>query len=175
MTSLIYDARLTRLNDAIALKETDRVPSVFYSMFWYARYGGVTCKRMMYDYGALSGILRDILREFQPDSYSLPHPIIALGPTMEVMDYKQLQWPGHGVDANVSYQFLDKEYMSADEYADYIFDPTGFYLNKYLPRIAGVCDGFSKLPIFPGNYYLQSVLGRATFPTPLLSPLFRRW
>ncbi len=173
MSNPIYDTRLSRLNDAIALKETDRVPSVFYSMFWYARYGGVTCKRMMYDYDALSGILRDILREFQPDSYSLPHPIIALGPTMEAMDYKQLQWPGHGVDANVSYQFLDKEYMSADEYADYIFDPTGFYLTKYLPRIAGVCEGFSKLPIFPGHYYLQSVLGARYFSNPAVVASFQ--
>ncbi len=164
--SELYEERYQRLQDAIALKETDRAVSVFYTMFWYAKYGGVTCRDTMYDYDALSDIVRRILTEFQPDCFSLPHPSIALGPTMEAMDFKQLEWPGHGTDLNVSYQFLDKEYMSAEEYEDYIFDPTGFYLSKYLPRIAGACEGFAKLPDFPGNFYLQSVLGSRAFSNP---------
>ncbi len=169
----LYDERHQRLQDAIALKETDRAVSVFYSMFWYAKYGGVTCQDTMYDYGMLSDIVRRILGEFQPDCFSLPHINIALGPTMEAMDYKQLEWPGHGTAPNVSYQFLDKEYMSADEYEDYIFDPTGFYLSKYLPRISGVCEGFAKLPDFPGNYYIQSVLGTRTFSNPAVVESFQ--
>jgi methoxylated aromatic compound---corrinoid protein Co-methyltransferase len=173
MSRTAYAARSQRLNDAIALKQTDRVPSVFYSMFWYARYGDITCQQTMYDYDALSDITRRILIEFQPDCYSLPHPVIALGPTMQAMDYKQLQWPGHGTDPNVSYQFIDKEYMSAAEYDDYIFDPTGFYLSKYLPRISGVCEGFARLPDFPGNYYLQSVLGARYFSNPAIVESFQ--
>jgi methoxylated aromatic compound---corrinoid protein Co-methyltransferase len=173
MTGADYIAREQRLQDAIALKESDRVVSVFYSMFWYARYGGQTCQRMMYDYDALSDITRRILLEFQPDCYALPHPVIALGPTMEAMDYKQLQWPGHGADENVSYQFLDREYMSAAEYDDYIFDPTGFYLNTYLPRIAGACEGFAKLPDFPGQHYLQVVLGARGFSNPAVVGAFQ--
>jgi len=162
----LYAERHKRVQDAISLKETDRVPSVFYSMFWYAKYGGVTCRDIMYDYDKLSAIVREVLNDFQPDCFSLPHPIIALGPSMEAMDYKQLEWPGHGTDPNVSYQFLDKEYMTANEYEEYIFDPTGFYLTKYLPRISGVCAGFGKLPSFPGHYYIQSVLGARYFSNP---------
>ncbi len=169
----LYAERHKRVQDAISLKETDRVPSVFYSMFWYAKYGGVTCRDIMYDYDKLSAIVRKVLNDFQPDSFSLPHPIIALGPSMEAMDYKQLEWPGHGTDPNVSYQFLDKEYMSAKEYEEYIFDPTGFYLTKYLPRISGVCEGFGKLPSFPGHYYIQSVLGARYFSNPAVVESFQ--
>jgi len=141
-------------------------------MFWYAKYGGVTCQDTMYDYDKLSEIVKNVLNEFQPDSFSLPHPIIALGPTMEAMDYKQLEWPGHGTDPNVSYQFLDKEYMTGDEYEDYIFDPTGFYLTKYLPRISGACEGFEKLPDFPGHYHIQTILGARYFSNPAIMKSF---
>jgi hypothetical protein len=113
----------------------------------------------MYDYAKVSDVTRRILLEFQPDTYAPPHPITAVGPAMERIGYRQMQWPGHGTGENVSYQYLDREYMKAEEYEDYLFDPTGFYLSKYLPRVADGFAGLERLVDLPGMYYLPLVLG----------------
>ena len=55
------------------------------------------------------------------------------------------------------YQYLDREYMKPDEYDEFLFDPTGFYLQKYLPRVAGVFEGLEELPYLPGLHYFRLV------------------
>jgi uroporphyrinogen-III decarboxylase len=167
-----FAARQQRIDDAIALRQPDRVPVVYYTMFWHARYAGFTCREAMYDYVKLADATRRVVLDLQPDAYALPHPIVALGPAMEALDYRQLQWPGHGTGDDVSYQFLDREYMSADEYEEYLFDPTGFYLQKYLPRIAGGAAGLARLPELPGLYYLQIVHGMRAFADPQVQAAF---
>ena len=32
------------------------------------------------------------------------------------------------------YQYVDDEYMTADEYDEFIYDPSGFMLGKWAPR-----------------------------------------
>ena len=88
--------------------------------------------------------------------------VTASGRSLEAMGYKQLQWPGHGVGDDQPYQYLDREYMKADEYDDFIFDPTGFYLHTYLPRVASAFEGFEQLPMFPGLCYIAPDHGDAS-------------
>lgn len=170
--SPLYTERLNRILDAVALRPTDRVPTVFYTMFWHARYGGFSCRDAMYDYAKVSDATRRILLEFQPDAYALPHVITAVGPAMERIGYRQMQWPGHGTGDNVSYQYLDREYMKAEEYEDYLFDPTGFYLSKYLPRVADEFAGLDRLADLPGMHYLALVLGMRNYTAPKVVSAF---
>ena len=158
-----YAERMKRIMDAVELQQPDRVPTVFFSMFWLARYGGITYREAMYDYDRVSEITRRALLELQPDVFSLPHLLLALGPVMERMGYKQLQWPGHGTDENASYQYLDREYMKPEEYDDYLLDPTGYYLSKYLPRVGEAFEGFEELPTFPGLYYIRLLVAAREF------------
>ena len=162
----LYAERLKRIMDAVALRPTDRVPVIFYTMFWHAKYGGFSCRDAMYDYARVSDALRRILLEFQPDAYALPHATTAVGQVMERIGYKQMEWPGHGTGDNVSYQYLDREYMKAEEYEDYLFDPTGFYLSRYLPRVASEFEGLERLADLPGMYYIGMVLGMRNYATP---------
>jgi hypothetical protein len=140
---------MKRIMDAVELRQPDRVPVAFFSMFWLARYGGISYREAMYNYDALAAIARRALLELQPDMYAHPHLLTAVGPVMEKMGYKQLQWPGHGTTDNVSYQYVDREYMKAEEYDDYLLDPTGFYLHTYLPRVGAAFQGIEELPVFP--------------------------
>ena len=170
----LYAERERRLNDAIALRQPDRVPIIINSLFWHTRHAGLSFRDAMYDYDGLSEATRKALDELQPDAYVLPHPIMALGPTMEIMGYRQLKWPGHdGVSNDVPFQYLDKEYMKADEYADYLFDPTGFMLHKYLPRIATAFEPFARLPIFPSLYYTRIIHFTRSFSNPDLVQAFQ--
>ncbi len=45
-----YDARWQRIMDCVALKQPDRMPTIFYATFWLAKYGGVTHKGLVYEH-----------------------------------------------------------------------------------------------------------------------------
>ncbi len=141
-----FKERQQRIDDAIALRRPDRVPIIYYTMFWHATYAGITFKEAMYNYAKVSEITRKIVLELQPDAVAAPHRATLLGPTMELMGYQQLRWPGHGVGDNYSYQYIDREYMKPEEYDDYIEDPGWFYFTRYLPRIAEAFAPMSQLP-----------------------------
>jgi hypothetical protein len=170
----LYAEREARLQAAIDLRQPDRVPVIYYSMFWQARYAGVTCRDVMYDYAALEAATRKVILDFKPDAYMLPHPIIALGPSMDLIGYRPMRWPGQGVGENFSYQYIDGEYMRADEYDDFIFDPTGYLLTKYLPRIAEVFEPFTAFPDLPAAYYLQLFPSLRPFAAPAMAGALER-
>ena len=137
-----YDARWQRIMDCVALKQPDRMPVAMYATFWMGKYAGVSCRELMYDYELTREIAERAVLEFDPDVYSTLLLSTTSGPTLEALGYKQLQWPGHGVGDNQPFQYLDREYMKADEYDDFLFDPTGYYLHTYLPRVASASSSF---------------------------------
>ena len=65
-----YDARWKRIMDCVALKQPDRMPVVLYGTFWLAKYGGITCKQLMYDYEKTAEIAERAVLEFEPDAVS---------------------------------------------------------------------------------------------------------
>lgn len=165
--SELYQERQQRIIDSIELRETDRVPVSFFSTFWAAKYAGMTCEQAMYDYKGLSAAMRSAIYELEPDDFVCAHFMLSLGPTMEMIGYKQLQWPGHaGLNADVSFQYIDREYMRADEYDELLLDPSGFYLHKYLPRLATAFEPLAGLPEFSSIYYTRVVHSLAVFAKP---------
>ena len=162
-----------RIMDAVELRQTDRVPTTLHATFWLAKYGGISYRDLFYSYDNSCDLMRQAVLELDPDSYNTPF-LTMLGPSLDIAGYKQLQWPGHGVGDNHAYQYLDKEYMTADEYDEFIFDPTGFYLNKYLPRVAEAYQGFADFPSLPGNAFVFLAAGplMAQFGSPALASSF---
>ena len=158
--------KLKRVMDAVELKRPDRVPVAFHTMLWYAKYGGTTIREVMYDYDKAAELGRRAILEFDPDMFAPPHQFTTLGRVLEAARFKQLQWPGHGVGDNQPYQYLDREYMKAEEYDEYLFDPSGFYLQKYMPRVLGVAEGLEALPALPGFFYMRLVMGMRSFAHP---------
>ena len=161
-----YDARWQRVMDCVNLKQPDRMPIGLHPTFWLAKYGGISCKELMYDYATTKAIAERAVIEFEPDIHSPMVLGCASGRSLEAIDFKQVQWPGHGVGDNQPFQYLDREYMTADEYDDFLFDPTGFYLQKYLPRVAGAFDGVQDIPYLPGLHYFRLVAGIRAFAKP---------
>ena len=169
-----YDARWQRVMDCVTLKQPDRMPVVMYATFWLGKYGGVSCRELMYDYEKTREIAERAVLEFEPDAYN---PVVlqtASGPTLEALGYKQLQWPGHGVGDNQPFQYLDREYMKPEEYDDFLFDPTGFYLHTYLPRVASAFEGLEEMPILPGLHYFRLVGGIRGFAKPRVRESFEK-
>ncbi len=163
---LAYDARWQRIIDCVALKQPDRMPVAMYATFWLAKYGGITYKELMYDYEKTAAIAERAVLEFEPDACIALVGASALGKVFEATGYKQVQWPGHGVGDNQLYQYLDREYMQPEEFPALLRDPTGFYLNTYLPRIFTAFEGFERFPMLPGMFYFRAINGLRPFADP---------
>lgn len=149
-----YRARVTRFTRAIKLEEPDRVPVVLPAGFFPASYARKTFKTMMYDYEELSQAWLKFLEEFELDSFAGPGYVWP-GKVLDIVDYRLLQWPGHGLaDDAPSYQFVEGEYMTADEYDALIRDPLDFLLRTWLPRTVGAFRGFGSLGQIPLIEYL---------------------
>ena len=79
------------------------------------------------------------------------------GAVLEALDSRQLRWPGHGVSKYHTHQFVEGEYMKAEEYDLLLNDTSDFLIRFYLPRIYGALGPTSVLPP------LNSLIGALPF------------
>jgi hypothetical protein len=140
-----YRDRATRIKDAIQLKIPDRVPIIPSVGFSPAYYAGMTARETMYDYDKACRAYEKYTFDFAPDAHRGPY---GLGQVYDIIDYKLFLWPGHGVGINTPFQYVEAEYMKADEYDALIKDPSDFWMRVYLPRVIGVLEPFRKLSPF---------------------------
>lgn len=162
----LFRERQQRLNDVIALRVPDRVPVVYWSMFWHAAYGGRTIRDCMYDYDLAASLYMKAINDLQPDGAGPAFIINALGPLLDVAGYEQLRWPGHGVADNNSYQYIDKEMMTPGEYDLFIEDPGYFYMSRYLPRMSHVYAPLARLPQFSSLQHFGLLVALNSFGDP---------
>ena len=144
--SEIYKEREQLVSDTIQLKRTDRVPIMLELSYFPAAYAGITCEAAFYDYEKWLSAYCAVLNDFEPDLVQIT-PFFP-GKTYDILKPRQLKLPGQGIDAHHSHQFIEGEYLKADEYDLFMKDHSDFLLRKYLPRIFGALEPFSKIPAF---------------------------
>src|SRR5512138_3508330 len=110
----LYSERKQRIDDVIALRKPDRIPVTASFSFFPARYCGYTFADMMYDPDKIWESMLKVLDEFEPDQAMNPFGSSFKGTLLEILDFRQLQWPGKQLDTNVPFQFVEGEYMKAD-------------------------------------------------------------
>ncbi len=164
----LYQEREKRVLDVVALKKPDMIPILPFFSFFVARYVGMTIQDVMYDPDKLIEAQMKTLLDFQPDMDNNPFTLRFLGPILEALDFKQLLWPGHGLSSDHTYQFVEGEYMMADEYDHFLLDPLDFMIRRYWPRVFGAMKGLEKLPPLHNiiSYYMGVPAGFAMFDTP---------
>ena len=145
----LYQERMKRVQDAIQLKVPDRVPFLPFFTFFPTNYAGINCQEAMYDYDKLGMAWKKMMINFEPDMYNNPYALVALGPLLDLLDYKQLKWPGRGVSSNQTYQFVEGEYMKPEEYDAFLSDPTDFAFRTFFPVFPEHWDPFRIYLIFP--------------------------
>jgi len=144
----LYKERLTRFIKAIKMEKPDRVPVQIPAGSFPAHYAGVTLRTLMYDYDALKKAWLKFIHDFDMDLYDSP-ALIFPGRVYELLDYKLYKWPGHGLPSDISmHQFVEDEYMKADEYDAFIKDPFDFSLRYFVPRAWGTLAPFSTMTRF---------------------------
>lgn len=167
----LYQERIQRVLDAVQLKTPDQVP-VFgpYQLFPYT-FGGVTLKEAMYDYAAARRACHAFLDEYQPDLDF--GPILAYpAEPMETLGVKFLKWPGNGLDDHVIYQYVEGEYMTADEYDEFLYDPSDFMLRKWVPRNFTGFEAFANFPVMRRMMW-SGWMGLGAFASPEMQESFR--
>ncbi len=149
-----YRIRVTRFIRTISLQEPDRVPVILPAGFFPASYANKTFKTVMYDYDELSQSWLTFLHDFELDSFAGPG-FVWPAKVLDRLDYKLLRWPGHGLtDDAPSYQYVEGEYMTADEYDALIRDPLDYLIRTWLPRTVGAFGGLRNLGQIPLLEYL---------------------
>jgi uroporphyrinogen-III decarboxylase len=159
----LYQEREQRVYDAIQLKEPDRVPIVCFMGAFPIKYGGISAHDAMFDYDKNMKAWLDTYQDFEPDMVDDGFMECFWGHFLESLDYKALKWPGHGLSKEAShhFQFVEKEYMTADEYDDFIFDPTDFMIRKFWPRAFGILEPLKDLA--PLNQIFAYYIGSLNF------------
>ena len=141
-----FNARSGRIEDAIQLQVPDRVPVLANFRYFAAKYAGLTPACAFYDAEGWMAANKKAILDFQPDLYYAP--LTDSGKAFEILGMKQVRWPGHGVPVNASHQFVEGEYMKADEYDKFLEDVSGYALTTYLPRLCEALEPLSTLPSF---------------------------
>jgi uroporphyrinogen-III decarboxylase len=143
----LYKQRVTRFIKAIKMEEPDRVPVLLPIGNYPAYWAGANYRTIMYDYAATCRIWIKYMEAFgDMDTFTGPD-FVPSGKIAKVLDMKNQKLPGLGLpeDASIN-QFVEGEYMKADEYDIYMSDPSDYMVRVNTPRTSGLFESFSKLP-----------------------------
>ena len=157
-TEQLLAERSKRLQDAIELKQPDRIPINMPAGYLLAEYGGITHREQQDNLAKAQELLEKFALEFEPDSvmglFNSPRPSLALGDRMT-------KWPGYGLPDSGSFQFNEHEFMKGEDYDEFLRDPSDWAIRRYLPRAFKELEGLQYLPplsLFSfGHYFLPNL------------------
>ncbi len=162
----IFNQRIKLIDDAVALKETDKIPFAPFLSSIIQRFNGSSYRDLFYDYERAGEALLTFYRNY-PLCDAHYFSGFTSGRANEIAGSTMIDWPGRpgtGVSDHSSHQVLEHEYLLSEEYPELLNDYTGFMLRKYIPRAYAGLKGFSELNLTP------TVVLNTTFLGPLYSP-----
>ena len=165
-----YQKRVKRVEEAIALKTPDRVPFFPITGLMARKYIRITAEEAFYNYEAWFQANKKMILDLEPDMY-WPAVAVYPGRALEAVKIRQLRWPGPGgAPKDTGIQFVEGEYMKADEYDLFIDDPTDYIIRVYLPRVFDSLEPLKNIPpikmLFYGGY--RGILTSAVLADPAL-------
>jgi hypothetical protein len=141
-----YKQKVQRLSDAYNVTEPDRVPVALPVGALPAYLYGTDYYHSMYDYELSTTAWEKFNLDFK-DADTLSSPAMLLpGKVYDLLDYHLYKWPGHGLSKNAEgIQYVEGEYVKANDYDALIKNPSDFWMRVYLPRVLGVFESWTKL------------------------------
>ena len=142
-----YRVRARRMINVYNVGQPDRVPVSLPIGSLPVEYAGIDYGTAMYDAEKAADAWLKFSLETDLDAFAAPN--VPVGKVLDLLDYRLYRWPGHGVASDAKgFQFVEAEYMMADEYDALIHDPSDFWLRTYLPRVFGTFEPFRLLQSF---------------------------
>lgn len=161
-----FNARIKRVNDTIALAETDKMPVVPIFASVTQRLNGSSYKDIYYNYRRAGDAVLKFYEKY-PQCDAQFFEGLKSGLANELAGSTMIDWPGRPgtiVSDYCSHQVIEHAYMTPDEYPELLNNFTGFMLKKYIPRAYKNLQGFSKLAINPAIILGTSMLGALYVP-----------
>ena len=168
-TEQLYREREKRYIDAVELRVPDRVPTSVHLSYLPARFTGITYRDSYYNFPKWKDAYIKTALYFQPDRCEFFSN--QSGRVMEALDQKNTVWPGHGVGVNSSHQFVEGEYMKAEEYDHFLNDQSDFNIRILLPRIYGT---LAPLALLPPLHSVQLMLPLHLFTLPEFAEMLQK-
>jgi hypothetical protein len=147
----LYQERAKRVDDALNLRMPDRVPLEIAFGYFPARYNGITCAAAYYDYDKWLAACTKTVSDFGADLSSTQ--LFFPGSILEQLDPKVMMWPGFNSPENHGHQYLEGEFMKAEDYPAFLNDPGDYILRRFMPRSLGVMAPFEQLAPLAGAMY----------------------
>lgn len=155
----IYDLRLARYQAAIACEPVDRVPLATGSNYFAEVYAGYTKQEIIYDMDKWLESELKFAKDFPTVDVLRNNRIYA--PLYDALGVRNYKLPGIGLKENTPFQFVEKDYMKADEYDELIDNPAAFMINKVCPRLHSEEDGAYTARM--ANALIKAGLAQAAF------------
>ncbi len=165
----LYEKRARRILDVVALKEPDEVPVYLLAEGYILTHSGIQPKDLFYDMDKFIAAVFKL-----HDDFNLDYTVLTFaqsGKALDTLGMKLIRWPGSSVPGSAlsddtSFQYVEDEYMRADEYDELINNPEGYIARKYFPRIFSNLDGLAHLPnafnLLETTGFGSTMLGLAT-------------
>ena len=134
-TRQLFEKRLGRYQAAIALEKIDRMPIASGSNYFAEVYSGNTKQETIYDSEKWLRAEETFIRDFPEVDVLRDNRI--WGPLYDAVGCRTYRLPGRDLPAGTQFQFVESEYMQADEYDLLINNPVEFMLDRLLPRLLG--------------------------------------
>jgi hypothetical protein len=141
-----YGARLKRIENAVALRESDRVPIAPPMQCYPVCHAGRTMKDVIYDFEKGAECFIKYAREYEPDLvWGQSYIHMGRGPVFELMKPKTLVWagaPGARIPDASIHQFLEFPVLLEADMPFFERDYSGWLLQKGLPMVSGLMEPF---------------------------------
>ncbi len=164
--ALKFEERLRRMEDAIALREPDRIPiAPFFSSVIQRLYNS-SYKDRYYNFPKAGNAFLQFYKDYPLcDAHYCTG--FTSGRSNELAGSTMIDWPGRPgtvVSDYSSHQVLEHEYLLPGEYPELLNDFTGFMIRKYIPR------AYSNFKCFENIKFTPTVVLNTGLLSPLYSP-----
>jgi len=140
-----YKNRLDNLNKAFCLELKEKVLlAPFSDHFFSTRRTGLSNKDAMVDHKKRYQAIKQTVLDFDLDlaMQSGVYP----AQWFSALDAKHYHWPGGDLPEDKTFQFNEKENLMADEYDQFLADPTDFTIRVLWPRMTGKLEPMAAFP-----------------------------
>ncbi len=154
-----YQERLERFEKTITFQSPDRVPVIPIDVHYFpTNLIGMSKKDATYKYEARFKAWRDMVLKFDFDMA----PVSSLFPPQvyEEIGYNLYKWPGNGLPDDTAFQYIEGEYMKAEDFDALLSNPSDYLMRTLWPRLAtGLKPMEGLFPLHLGYYNPPFALG----------------
>ncbi|EHQ89060.1 uroporphyrinogen decarboxylase family protein [Desulfosporosinus youngiae] len=129
-----HQAKLKRYTTAMDMGKPDKVPIRLNPSEFVAKHVGLSPQEIYYELDKNMGSVNKFLKDFDIDAILSP-PSLWWASMHDAVGAVYYRFAGRQLEENRQFQYVEGEYMEANDYDDFIADPTKWILNNFLPRI----------------------------------------